>query len=1040
LLKNKRNSEPHTTPLQGTAAMSLKLEALEHPMFGVDADNSMKDDDQIDILDEFLDKRLYGETAQSLLDQQEQQQEQYHLQPHQIDGQSSNAFPRDDEIFTNFLTDEINKNDFLIFNHDATNLSVGEDSKGEPHLHDSFEMGIAGGVNVNGQDQLNVEATTPVSIETNTSPKSEAYHTPNSIDSNDSASYESARNILSQLKFGSNTNAQYNNDFPKRYLEADEASLPYKLQISSLPSYSRVETQIKLDLSVSPPPPQYLVHLPNDTIAKQKFCLSSPLNEDIKRNILFLETFVLTATTLKPCNICIRCIRREQKRASRRKAGAADNTSWSLDSNKRAIIFNCKEIISFPPISSSSPGSKNLDISARIVCYCRHHQEQKGFKLLFILKNAQEEILAKHLSTPIMIMDRKKHADDNLNGSASLLLNDESNQTVKPLSPTSFEEDSSEPHTSDSRVFKRKRLWSPELSDGYSITPQRKPSSSAIQSMHPNGGLQFSTHNSTTSLASQSRSASTTSTAPAIQRIIPAQGPLRGGIEVTLLGSNFKQGLIVKFGLNKALSTQCWSESTMVTYLPPAAQPGQVIVSIEDPELGENQQPLENRSGTSVFTYLDDTDRQMIELALQIVGLKMNGKLEDARNIARKIIGSDGSSSGGSNGGSNGELNEGINSANYGNSVSNKVFNELSASSDEDLILKVIQLLPSNPNLSICTSEGQTLLHLSCLRGYYKLVSLLLQKGARVDLRDVSGFTALHYASISGDRKSIELLLNCRAYAFVKADNGMTPEDVADSNVLDIFKSLDSSDESMSRKISSASLSSSIFSLDEVEWVGGKHVSRLTDDRFTSGDDTDYDSDEFDDDNIEASDEESDYEHGDDLVRGLSTEEFQTQYPTPESPEQSDDDLPSEKSLWRKVRNVFNQEDLPKYDDLFPSKTSLLNRSFSSVASTSETSTEEQQEQSQHDPEFILQKFFNQRKNFQNDKMLLFFWLPLLIVIMSSFILINIGWKFEFNDQIKEFIRKTTGNIMLGNERFKIYLNRHLSHVNEAVTSVINVT
>ncbi|KAK7678243.1 hypothetical protein QCA50_018815 [Cerrena zonata] len=133
----------------------------------------------------------------------------------------------------------------------------------------------------------------------------------------------------------------------------------------------------------------------------------------------------------------------------------------------------------------------------------------------------------------------------------------------------------------------------------------------------------------------------TTQNLPSIQRIIPAQGPIRGGIEVTLLGFNFRPGLAVKFGSNNALATHCWSETTIVTYLPPASQPGQVLVSFENHEnmmLGGAQQQ-------QVFTYTDDTDRQLIELALQIVGLKMNGKLEDAKNIAKRIVGSDNNNS-----------------------------------------------------------------------------------------------------------------------------------------------------------------------------------------------------------------------------------------------------------------------------------------------------------------------------------------------------------------------------------------------------------
>lgn len=43
---------------------------------------------------------------------------------------------------------------------------------------------------------------------------------------------------------------------------------------------------------------------------------------------------------------------------------------------------------------------------------------------------------------------------------------------------------------------------------------------------------------------------------PSIQGVIPTNGPIGGGIEVTLICSYFRESLIVKFGNNVAFSTQ----------------------------------------------------------------------------------------------------------------------------------------------------------------------------------------------------------------------------------------------------------------------------------------------------------------------------------------------------------------------------------------------------------------------------------------------------------------------------------------------------
>lgn len=146
------------------------------------------------------------------------------------------------------------------------------------------------------------------------------------------------------------------------------------------------------------------------------------------------------------------------------------------------------------------------------------------------------------------------------------------------------------------------------------------------------------------------------------------------------------------------------------------------------------------------------------------------------------------------------------------------------------------------------------------------------------------------------------------------------------------------------------------------------------------------------------------------------------------------------------MRNVFSNDELPKYDDLFPKKiTNFTNKVrakrtvilSSSTDVSSITSADSASQDSAHtlvegpgsitsDTEDIFQKFFHQRKNIQSDKMLLFVWLPLLVMMLGYFVLLNAGWQFEFKDTAKEVIRKSFGTVMLGNDRFKLVLNKHL--------------
>ncbi|ODV97565.1 hypothetical protein PACTADRAFT_31012 [Pachysolen tannophilus NRRL Y-2460] len=776
---------------------------------------------------------------------------------------------------------------------------------------------------------------------------------------------------------------------PQEYYDStNDDELPYKLKISGLPDYSRVETQIKVSLSISPAPPQFLLHLPSDTISKTKYLLKEEVPDSAKSQILYLDTYVVTSgetggnkrskakqhlqspndsesltreegqvrliETMKNCNICNRCIRRELKRASRRKNGSLeDGFNWNLVAPKRAVIFNCKEIISFPPPTGATGtfqsqniidtneycddllsknylndsntlmmeeqiqnennnnnnndinrshmmvSEKKIDIMSRIICYCRHHHETKGFRLFFVLKDHQDKILGKTFSKPIMIMDKKKSTAEKANTSSTNNVRENSEYSMAnspqstsstisavkkvkkehPLSPASLEESSSEHQTSSSESFnrpsKRKRPSSPtdsvpgsnnsnnintNISGSHSIPPtsynyfesvtqQRCIKRDPISPMSSSSDHQRSPRGFNTSLAvigSSERETSVTSitstsgsnnnlshkqqlpivpqqpvsSLPSIQRIIPAQGPIRGGVEVTLLGSNFRPGLVVKFGSNRALATHCWSDSTIVTYLPPASQAGQVLVNfdnITNEELANNTVSAPQQ----IFTYNDDTDRQLIELALQIVGLKMNGKLEDAKNIAKRIIGnseSEGGSNSGpssmgsiSNGDTGNQMNDSINHEEWISHATETV-KEVSNSSlnPEEMLLKFLSLLDmpnspiTSPNWAIVTMEGQTLLHLSCMKNYFKLVLFLINRGSRIDYKDVNDLTPLHFALLCGNREVIEVLLKCGANMNTKITNNISIIDICDSNVLDLVDEyLGSSSEDYDEEIDS---------------------------------------------------------------------------------------------------------------------------------------------------------------------------------------------------------------------------------------------
>ncbi|KAJ3906805.1 hypothetical protein F5879DRAFT_999974 [Lentinula edodes] len=281
----------------------------------------------------------------------------------------------------------------------------------------------------------------------------------------------------------------------------------------------------------------------------------------------------------------------------------------------------------------------------------------------------------------------------------------------------------------------------------------------------------------------------TTISMPIIHRLIPNCGPTHGGIEVTVLGANFHPTLQFNcvFGDMPASSTQRWSDNTLVCILPPRATAGMVSVWFDGFPKVEEQPP-------SFFTYSDESDRALMELALQVVGLKMTGKIEDAKNVAMRIVGA-----------GEGTDSQNSNEQSASNSMNMQLSTTLSASRDlrslmlvragnsedfESLIadfLKLIdtpvdhpsaQVVSASKALSHMTKSGQSLLHLSAFLGYATIVEFLVKHGIDMDLRDRNGYTALHFASMAGSRDCVAKLLKAGADREIVNALGKTAEEV----------------------------------------------------------------------------------------------------------------------------------------------------------------------------------------------------------------------------------------------------------------------
>ncbi|PRT53138.1 Protein SPT23 [Wickerhamiella sorbophila] len=565
---------------------------------------------------------------------------------------------------------------------------------------------------------------------------------------------------------------------------------PYKyhLHLGELPDRSRVETQIKCNLFLTPYPEENLLHLPADTIARPRF----QLRDDFRPHpqILDLEVdVVVPEKPLEPVLMCPKCISREKKRAFRKKTlDENEEHHWNENRARRIVIFNCRELLVLPlPKRVKLPSGeivegREIELPLRLACYCRHHIAKDGYKLVFTIRDYKGNIVARTVSDTIFITDN--HKEPRVSGSSGV-----SRQSSVPV-PNVPESPGGGMYSMDSGSEYSTSNSTTHSSSASAVSRTRRSSA-----YHPYSRSSRMTSHRSNSMSSGGGSPSVppspgpTGTAPlvqnnnaimvaSIQRAIPNQGSVRGGLEITLLGQGFHPGLVAMFGELPAVSTQCWSDSTIIAHLPPSSVAGPVPVSFQ------GQQPTPQ---SAVFTYVNDTGSKLVELALQVVGFKVNGNVDGVSDLQSQLSTynpSDGNS------GNNSAVD--LNNQHGGGPVDNLAKTLLKDIQEgEQFILKClkyIQIVSGKiVNLNMRNSEGQTMMHLASIMGYVDVVIALMAQGANVDLQDVSGMTPLHFAAMHGNRAITRHLLAAHADPFHRNFAGQTIVDSADCSVSDLL-------------------------------------------------------------------------------------------------------------------------------------------------------------------------------------------------------------------------------------------------------------
>ncbi|KAF3766034.1 hypothetical protein M406DRAFT_329877 [Cryphonectria parasitica EP155] len=258
-----------------------------------------------------------------------------------------------------------------------------------------------------------------------------------------------------------------------------------------------------------------------------------------------------------------------------------------------------------------------------------------------------------------------------------------------------------------------------------------------------------------------------TGAVPAVLKVIPMEGPITGNIDVSILGSGFRQGQDIYFGDKKAITTTYWADSSITCILPPAEHPGYVNVSVRGPN-GQMQSLLTRQSS---FVYKDDRQEALVHLALGVISQKLTGSTGDVQGLVQQIVNGANSINGGAfNGAGDGGYNGGPQG--YGVNL-------------EPQLLKVLDLLDLDDSMNKTKfnlkrkATGHTMLHLSIALGFHRFTAGLLARGANPNVQDRLGFSPLHYAALYDHPELVRRLIQHKADPTLKTVQGQLASDVA---------------------------------------------------------------------------------------------------------------------------------------------------------------------------------------------------------------------------------------------------------------------
>lgn len=480
---------------------------------------------------------------------------------------------------------------------------------------------------------------------------------------------------------------------------------------------SRTETQVRFVLRVLPHdshvPPLKELWLPPNLLSDELKAITNHHHHHINmaesnESMALIRARVFYSDRDEPVYSCYSCILRERKRIMRKRAKSITTTASTINSLDDGKLDECcpdeinkateqdrERILVFASASTKiSLLRGEVMLPVRLTCYCRHQDEKVGYRVCIELYNSLHQLIGKAISPPILITDDHKRLS-------------RQQKDALPLSPS--------------------------------------PPNSGINLLQMDNSLgkdqMFQEDNLLAKYLSND---------PQIFKVVPSEGPMHGGIEITILGENLAPDTVVMFGSLPSNIVTFISSTTMVVRLPPSHVAGLVPVTIINQDISKL-----NPEEYVFFSYKNDLDRTMMELALQLIGMKMTGRVDDARDIAIRIIS---------------EFNPVLASNSTttvesgGTSLKNNSFNN--SGRLEQVLITCLAAAEATGGIKFsiedllnCTTEGEhTLLHLAALARFDYLFEYLANTGGRslMTAQDLNGLTPPDLYFLSGRQAKLE--------------------------------------------------------------------------------------------------------------------------------------------------------------------------------------------------------------------------------------------------------------------------------------------